>query len=86
MYLSEAGRGNRSSRSNPFQYHRPNAYTDGLNLSLFPRTTATWNELTIELPLRKQLMGLSPKYNDLGLGRDMAWYACPWELLVNSFN
>ena len=31
-------------------------------------------------------MGLSPKYNDLGLGRDMAWYTCPWELLVNSFN
>ena len=29
-------------------------------------------------------MGLSPKYNDLGLGRDMAWYACPWELLVNT--
>ena len=31
-------------------------------------------------------MGLTPKYNDLGLGRDMAWYACPWGLLVKSFN
>ena len=30
-----------------------------------------------ELSLRRQLMGLSPKYNDLGLGRDIAWYACP---------
>ena len=29
-YLSEAGRGNRSTRYHPFQYHRPNAYTDGL--------------------------------------------------------
>ena len=29
-YLSEAGRDNRSTRSLPFQYHRPNAYTDGL--------------------------------------------------------
>ena len=27
-------------------------------------------------------MGLSPKYNNLGLGRDMAWYACPRGLLV----
>ena len=36
--------------------------------------------------MRRQLMGLSPKYNDLGLGRDMAWYTCSWGLLVNSFN
>ena len=30
-----------------------------------------------KLSLRTQLMGLSPKYNDLELGRDMAWYARP---------
>ena len=34
-YLSEAGRGNRSTRSHPFQYHRPNAYT-GLNIPFSP--------------------------------------------------
>ena len=33
-------------------------------------------DLQQKLSLRRQLMGLSPKYNDLGLGRDMAWYAC----------
>ena len=47
-YLSEAGRGNRSTRSHPFQYHRPNTYTDGLNFSFFPRTVATWNGLATE--------------------------------------
>ena len=45
-YLSEAG--NRSTRSHPFQYHRPNAYTDRLKFSFFPRTIATWNGLTTE--------------------------------------
>ena len=30
-----------------------------------------------KLSLRRQLMGLSPKYNDIGLGKDMALYACP---------
>ena len=30
-------------------------------------------------------MDLSPKYNDLGLGRDMAWYACPSGLLCQRF-
>ena len=39
-YLSEAGRGNRSTRSHPFQYRRPNAYADGLKFSFFPRTIA----------------------------------------------
>ena len=43
-YLSEAG--NRSTRSHPIQYHRPNAYMDGLESSLFPRTIATWNGIT----------------------------------------
>ena len=47
MYLSEAG-GNRSTRSHPFLYHRPNACTDGLKFSFFPRTTAIWNGLTTE--------------------------------------
>ena len=80
MYLSEAG-GNRSTRFHPFQYHRPNAYTDGLKFSFFPRTIATWNGLTTEAVSaetveQRQLMGLSPKYKDLGLGRDMALYAC----------
>ena len=31
-------------------------------------------------------MDLTPKNNDLELGGDMAWYACPCGLLVNSFN
>ena len=47
-YLSEASRRNQSIRSYPFQYHRPNAYTDGLKFSFFPRTIATWNGLTTE--------------------------------------
>ena len=33
-------------------------------------------DLQPKLSLQRQLMGLSPKYNDLGLGRDMAWYDC----------
>ena len=47
-YLSKAGRGYRSTRSHPFQYHRPNAYMDRLKFSFFPRTAATWNGLTTE--------------------------------------
>ena len=45
-YLSEAC--NRSTRSHPLQYHRPNAYTDGMKFSFFPRTIATWNRLITE--------------------------------------
>ena len=48
-YLSEAG--NRSTRSHPLQYHNLNAYTDGLKLSFFPGTFATWNGLTTEAHL-----------------------------------
>ena len=48
---------------------------DNCNLDLQPK-----------LSLRRQLMGLSPKYNDLGLGRDMTWYASPWGLPVNGLN
>ena len=47
-YLSEAGGGSRRTRSHPFQYHRPNAYTDGFKGSFFPRTIAAWNGLTTE--------------------------------------
>ena len=39
-YLSEAGN---STRSHPLQYHRLNAYADGLKFSFFPRAIATWN-------------------------------------------
>ena len=41
-------------------------------------------DLHPKLSLRIQL--ISPKYNNLVLGSDMAWYACPWGLLVNSLN
>ena len=47
MYLPEAG-GNRSTSSHPIQYHRPNACTDWLKFSFFPRTIVTWNGLTTE--------------------------------------
>ena len=40
----------------------------------------------MDLQPKLSLRRLRPKYNDLGLGRDMAWYACPGGLLVNSFN
>ena len=48
--LSEAG-SNRSTRSHPFQYHRPNAYADGLKFSFFPRTIATGNGLFLDFPV-----------------------------------
>ena len=60
-YLSEAGRGNRSTRSHPFQCHRPNAYTDGLKLSFFPRTIATWNGLTTEAVSAETVDGFKSK-------------------------
>ena len=72
-YLSEAG--NRRTRSHPFQYHRPNAYTDRLKFS-FPGQLQLGMDLQPKLSLRRKLMGLSSKYNDLGLGRDMAWCVC----------
>ena len=75
-YQSEAG--NRSTRSHPFQYHRPYAYTDGAEIFFLPQDNCNFGmNLQPKLSLRKQLMGLSPKYNDLRLYRDMAWYACP---------
>ena len=43
-------------------------------------------DLLSKLSLLRQLIGLSAKCNDLGLCMDMAWYACPWGLLANSFN
>ena len=69
-----------------FQYHRRNACTDWLNFLSSPGQLPLGMDLQPKLSLRRQLMGLSPKYNDLGLGRDMAWYACLWGLLVSSFN
>ena len=60
-YLSEASRGNRSTRSHPFQYHRPNAYTDGLKFSSFPRTIATWNRLTTEAVSAETVDGFKSK-------------------------
>ena len=79
-YLSETG-GNRSTRSHPFQYHRT-----GWNFLSSPRQLQLGMDLQTKLSLRRQLIGLSQEYNDLGLGRDMAWNACPWGQLVNSFN
>ena len=32
-------------------------------------------DLQPKLSLRRQLMGLNPKYNGIGLGRGMSWYA-----------
>ena len=58
-YLSEAG--NRSTRSHPFQYDRPNAYTDGLKFSFFPRTTATCNGLTTEAVSAETVDGFKSK-------------------------
>ena len=40
------------------------------------------NEFQPKLSLQRQLMGLSPNYNDLGMGRDMAWYAFPEDCLL----
>ena len=68
MYLSEASKGNRSTRSHPFLYHGLNAYMDELKIAIYPRTIATW---------RRQLMGLSPKYNDLWFGQGHGLDACP---------
>ena len=60
-YLSDAGSGNGSTRSHPFQYHRPNAYMDGLKFSFFPRTIATWNGLTTEAVSGETVDGFKSK-------------------------
>ena len=57
----------------------------GWNFLSSPGQLQLGMDLQPKLSLRRQLMGLSPKYNDLGLGRDMAWNACPWGLLVFFF-
>ena len=59
-YLSEAG-GNMSTRSQPFQYHRLNAYTDVLKFSFFPRTIAIWNGLTTEAVSAETVDGFKSK-------------------------
>ena len=56
-YLSEAG----GNRSHPFQYHRPNAYMDGLKFSFFLWTIATWNGLTTEAVFAVTLDGFKYK-------------------------
>ena len=60
-YLSVAGGESRRTRSHPFQYHHPNAYTDGLNSSFFPRTIATWNGLTTEAVSAETVDGFKAK-------------------------
>ena len=60
-YLSVAGGESRRTRSHPFQYHRPNAYTDGLKSSFFPRTIATWNGLTTEAVSAETFDGFKAK-------------------------
>ena len=60
MYLSEA-RGNRSTRSHPFQFHRPNSYTEELKFSFFPRTIAIWNGLTTEVVSAETVDGFKSK-------------------------
>ena len=57
-YLSVAGGGSRRTRSHPFQYHCPNAYTDGLKSSFFPRT---WNGLTTEAVSAETVDGFKAK-------------------------
>ena len=60
-YLSVAGEESRRTRSHPFQYHRSNAYTDGLKNSFFPRTIATWNGLTTEAVSAETVDGFKAK-------------------------
>ena len=52
-----------------------NAYTDGLKLSFFPRTIATWNGLTTETVSAETVDRFKSKNNDLGLGG--TWLGMP---------
>ena len=72
-YLSEAGRGNGSTRSHPFQYHHPNAYTDGLKFCFFPRTIAAWNGLTTKAVSRETVDGFKSKleWSTVGQGHGL---------------
>ena len=82
--LSEVGRGNRWTRAHHFQHHRPSGRAEIFFLS---QDNCNLEWITTEAVSVKAVDGFkSPKYNDLRLGRDMAWYACPCGLLVNSFN
>ena len=60
-YLSELGGGSRRTRSHPFQYHRPVAYTDGFKNSFFPRTIVAWNGLTTEAVSSETVDGFKAK-------------------------
>ena len=75
-YLSEAG-GNKSTRSHPLQYHLQMHIRTDRNCLSSPGQLPLELDLQPKLSLWRQLMGLSPKNKDLGLGSDMAWYACP---------
>ena len=60
-YLSVAGGESKRTRFHPFQYYRPNAYTDGLKSSFSPRTIATWNGLTTEAVSAETVDGFKAK-------------------------
>ena len=57
----QASRRNRSTRSHPFQYHLPNAYTDRLKFSFFSKTIATWNGFTTEAVSAETVDGFKSK-------------------------
>ena len=57
-YLSVAGGGSRRTRSHPFQYHRPNAYTDGLKSFFSPGQLQLGMAFQPKLSLLRQLTGL----------------------------
>ena len=75
-YLSEAGGGSRT-RSHPFQYRHP------VLIRTVSRTLFSPGQLQLgmgsqpKLSFRRPLMGSKPKYNNLGLGRDLVWNAYP---------
>ena len=58
----------------------PNAYTYVL-ITLFLAQLQIGMALQPKLSLRRQWMGLRPKYNILGLGRGKLWIACPVDFL-----
>ena len=69
MYLSEASRGNRSTDLTPFSITvRMHTRTDW-KFPFSPGQLQLGIDLQTKLSLRRQLMNLSPKYNDLGFGQ-----------------
>ena len=45
-----------------------------------------WTYIQPKLSLRRQLIGFSPEYNDIGFGQGHGLDVSSWGLLVNSFN